>query len=92
MLLAVWQCLVRTKECPRLPTGVHRSLAAGEGEGEGDGGATAALHQHLLVEFALSLLQGALRKGLINPRAPGAGAVALLLFCCGMPAARCRGV
>lgn len=33
-----------------------------------------ALHQHLLVEFALTLLHGALRKGLINPRAPGAGA------------------
>ncbi|PSC76593.1 small subunit processome component 20-like protein [Micractinium conductrix] len=31
-----------------------------------------ALHQHLLVEFALTLLHGALRKGLINPRAPGA--------------------
>lgn len=47
-------------------------VPAGEGEGEGEG-ATAALHQHLLVEFALSLLQGALRKGIINPRAPGAG-------------------
>ncbi|PRW58885.1 small subunit processome component 20-like protein [Chlorella sorokiniana] len=43
------------------------------GKGGDDGGErAAALHQHLLVEFALSLLQGALRKGIINPRGPGA--------------------
>lgn len=41
--------------------------------GEGGEERAAALHQHLLVEFALSLLQGALKKGLINPRAPDAG-------------------
>eukprot|EP00887_Chlorella_sp_A99_P000887 scaffold5.g887.t1 len=32
----------------------------------------AALHQHLLVEFALSLFLGVLKKGLVNPRAPDA--------------------
>lgn len=35
----------------------------------------AALHQPLLVEFALTLLHGALKKGLLNPRAPEAGAL-----------------
>ena len=45
---------------------------AGQGGDEG-GERAAALHQHLLVEFALSLLQGALKKGIINPRGPGAG-------------------
>ncbi|EFN57812.1 hypothetical protein CHLNCDRAFT_51116 [Chlorella variabilis] len=52
------------------------AMPTGKGEGEGDGGssaATAAMYQHLLVEFALSLLQGGLRKGTINPRSPGAG-------------------
>jgi hypothetical protein len=58
-------------------------VPAGEGEGEGEE-ASAALHQHLLVEFALSLLQGALRKGIINPRAPGAGVDAVQLLRCGM--------
>lgn len=43
--------------------------------GDEGGERAAALHQHLLVEFALSLLQGALKKGIINPRGPGAGAV-----------------
>ena len=47
-------------------------VRAGKEGGEDD---RAALHQHLLVEFALSLLYGGLRKGLINPRAPNAGGV-----------------
>ena len=48
------------------------SLPAGRGESN-EAERAAALHQPLLVEFALSLLQGALRKGIINPRGPGAG-------------------
>ena len=41
--------------------------------GAGSEASQAALHQHLLVEFALALLQGGLKKGIINPRAPDAG-------------------
>lgn len=63
------------------------NLTRPTGKGGDDGGErAAALHQHLLVEFALSLLQGALRKGIINPRSPGAGghcdAVELLACLC----------
>ena len=48
------------------------TCAAGK-DNAGEGAERAALYQHLLVEFALTLLQGALKKGIINPRAPGAG-------------------
>ena len=48
------------------------TCAAGKDD-VGEGSERAALYQHLLVEFALTLLQGALKKGIINPRAPGAG-------------------
>ena len=41
--------------------------------GAGSEASQAALHQLLLVEFALALLQGGLKKGIINPRAPDAG-------------------
>jgi hypothetical protein len=50
----------------------HHPFAAGKDD-VGEGSERAALYQHLLVEFALTLLQGALKKGIINPRAPGAG-------------------
>ncbi|KAL4434124.1 hypothetical protein ABPG75_000565 [Micractinium tetrahymenae] len=61
------------EEAAREKAKAAAGAAVPTGRGEGDEAErAAALHQTLLVEFALSLLQGALRKGIINPRGPGA--------------------
>ncbi|KAL4860053.1 Small subunit processome component 20 [Chlorella vulgaris] len=48
------------------------AIPNGNREGLDTDQAATALHQHLLVEFALSLFQGALRKNIVNPRSPSA--------------------
>ena len=59
-----------------LRAATHGKYPGDEADAEAAAEASAAaLHQHLLVEFALTLFQGALRKGLVNPRAPGSPAL-----------------